>query len=95
MNTSTAGVAANYHVYSTVIKKVKKKTTTRLKVVDFTPAYNPSTNTITLEVRSTKPFAKAGGEITISGVTDEAGTLLDASDTVFEIGKNGKSIGPI
>ncbi len=95
MNSSTAGLPANYHVYSTFIKKAKKTTHTSLKPVGFTSSYNPATNTVTLEVKSTQPFAKAGGEITISGVTDQAGTLLDASDTVFIIGKNGKSVGPL
>ncbi len=95
MNSSTAGQRANYNVYSTFIKKVKKTTHTSLKPVGFTSSYNPATNTVTLEVKSTQPFAKSGGEITISGVTDQAGTLLDASDTTFIIGKNGKSVGPL
>ncbi len=95
MNSSTAGLPANYHVYSTFIKKVKKTTVTSHKTVNFTSSYNPATNTVTLEVKSTQPFAKAGGEITIAGITDQAGTPLDASDTTFIIGKNGKSVGPL
>ena len=91
MNSSTAGLAANYHVYSTVIKKVKKKTFTNHIRVNFTPLYNSATNTVTLEVKSTKPFAK-GGQVTISGVTSLAGVPLDSSDTVFTVNNNAKSI---
>ncbi len=84
MNASTAGLAGNYHVFSEVVKKVKKKTVTTLKPVNFSVSYSDSSNTVTVNLKTTKPFAK-GGEITISGVTSQTGVLLNPSDTVFTI----------
>ena len=91
MNSSTAGLAANYHLFANVVKKVKKKTTTTLKPVPFTVSYSQSSNAVTINVSSTKPFAK-GGKITVSGVTSQAGTLLSSSDTTFTITANAKGI---
>ncbi len=91
MNSSTAGLAGNYHLFANVVKKVKKKTTTTLKPVPFTVSYSQSSNAVTINVSSTKPFAK-GGQITVSGVTSQAGVLLSASDTTFTITANAKGI---
>ena len=91
MNSSTAGASVDYHVDSKVTTRVKKKPATSYKPVSFTTSYNPATNTVTLNVKSTKPFAK-GGQITISGVTSQAGAPLDSSDTVFTINNKAKSI---
>ena len=93
MNPSTAGSSANYHVFSKVIKPGKKKSVTSLKPVNFTTSYNPATDTVTLNVKSSQPFAK-GGEITISGVTDQAGALLNTSDALFIISPKAKSVTP-
>ena len=91
MNPSTAGAPADYHVDSKAITRGKKKSATKYNPVSFRPFYNPTTNTVTLFVKSTKPFAK-GGQITISGVTSQAGAPLDSSDTVFTVNNNAKSI---
>ncbi len=91
MNSSTAGLAGNYHLFANVVKKVKKKTTTTLKPVPFTVSYSQSSNAVSINVSSTKPFAK-GGQITVSGVTSQAGVLLSASDTTFTITANAKGI---
>ncbi len=98
MNPSTAGLAANYQVDSAVTKRVKKKSTTVLQPVNFTAAYNPSTNSVTLTIKGKQPFAK-GGQIKViatppNGVTSAAGGLLDANDTVFTILAKGKGITP-
>ena len=69
---ATAGLAGNYHVFSEVVKKVKKKPVTTFKPANFTVSYSDSSNTVTVNLKSTKPFAK-GGEIMISGVTSQAG----------------------
>ena len=93
MNSSTAGSPANYHVYSTASKPGKKKSATSLKGVAFTTGYNAATNTVTLNVKSSVPFAK-GGEITVSGLTDQAGTPLNVSDSLFVISPKAKSVTP-
>ena len=91
MNPATAGLLADYHVFSKVTKPGKKKAAPTLKPVSFAPSYNAATNSVTLTIKSSKPFAK-GGEITVSGVTDQAGTLLNASDTTFTILPNAKRV---
>jgi hypothetical protein len=91
MNSSTAGLAGNYHVFSDIVKKVKKKTTTTFKPVPFSVSYSQANNAVTVNVKRTKPFAK-GGEIMISGVTSQAGVLLNSSYTVFTITANAKGI---
>ena len=83
---------ATIDLYATTTKRVKKKTVTTEKAVSFTPSYDPSTNTVTLTLSSTKPFAKSGGEITISGVTSQAGTLQSPAEAEFLITKNAKGI---
>ena len=98
MNPSTAGLAANYQVDSAITKRVKKKRTTVLQPVNFTAAYNASTNSVTLTIKGKQPFAK-GGQIKViatppNGVTSEAGGLLDANDTVFTILAKVKGITP-
>ena len=91
MNAATAGVTTDYQVFSNVIKKVKKQTTTTDKPVPFSVSYNPAQNAVTINVKSTKPFAK-GGEITIRGVTSQAGIALSSSDTTFTILVKAKGI---
>ena len=91
MNSSSAGLAGNYHVFSQVVKKVKKKKTTIFTPTPFSVSFNQTNNTVTVNVKSTKPFAK-GGKITISGVTSQAGVLLDPKDTTFTITANAKGI---
>ena len=90
MNSATAGLAANYQVTSTSTKRVKKKTVTVHTPVILTSAvYNPSTNSVTLNIQGNPKFA-TGGEITVngsppSGVSSEGGVHLDASDIEFTI----------
>ena len=83
---------ATFDVFSTVTKHVKNKKVTTQKPVSFTPSYDPSTNSVTLIVKSTKPFATSGGEVTISGVTSQAGTTQSPGELEFVIAKNAKGI---
>ncbi len=85
---------ATIDVYSTVKPHGKKKTGNTLKPVSVTPSYDPSTNSVVLNLTSTKPFATAGGEITISGVTSQAGTPQSPAEVTFVITKNAKTIQP-
>ena len=82
---------ATFNVYSTLTKR-GKKTITKQKPVSFTRSYNPSTNSVTLIVKNTKPFAKAGGEITITGVTSQAGVAQSPGELEFVVTKNAKAI---
>jgi hypothetical protein len=84
--------SATIAVLSTTTKRAKKKTVTTKKAVRFTPSYDPSMNTIILTLKSTTPFAKAGGEITISGVTSQTGADQSPSELEFVITKNAKGI---
>ena len=88
---SSAGSPGSYQLFSTVTKKVKKSTAPSFKPVGFKTSYSPATNTITLNVKSATPFAN-GGEITISGVTDQSGTALTTSDTVLTILAKAKQV---
>ncbi len=91
MNAATAGVAGDYHVFSKVVKKGKKGSTTTLKPVAFSVSYGAANDEVMIGVSSTKPFAK-GGEITLSGVTSQAGVALAAADLTFTITTNAKGI---
>jgi len=98
MDPSTAGLAANYQVESAVTKRVKKKRMTVLQPVNFTAAYNQSSNSVTLTVKG-KPTFATGGQIKVfaalpNGVSSEAGVLLDSSDTVFTILAKAKGVAP-
>jgi hypothetical protein len=91
MNSSTAGLASNYQVLSEVVKRVKKKTTTTFKPVNFSVTYSPTTDSVTVNLKNAKQFVE-GGEITISGVTSQAGVPLDSSDAVLSIQPKAKNI---
>jgi ELWxxDGT repeat protein len=91
MNAATAGLSSDYQVVSNLIKKVKKKPTTTHKPVRFSVSYNPATDIVTISVKNSKPFAK-GGEITILGVTSQAGVALNSSDTTLTILAGAKGI---
>ncbi|MFI5456840.1 MAG: hypothetical protein ACHRXM_15455 [Isosphaerales bacterium] len=98
MDPSTAGLGANYQVDRAVTKRVKKKRMTVLRPVNFSAAYNQSTNSVTLTIKGKQPFAK-GGQIKViasppNGVSSQAGVLLDTSDTVFTILAKAKAITP-
>ena len=88
---SSAGSKGSYQLFSTVTKKGKKNTAPSFKPVGFTTSYNPATNMVTLNVKSATPFAK-GGEIKISGVTDQSGTALNTSDTILTILAKAKRV---
>ncbi len=60
MNPSTAGLDANYQVYSVVTKRVKKKATTVLDPVNFTVAYNPSTDAVDLTIHAQTEVREGG-----------------------------------
>ncbi len=91
MNSATAGLAANYQVFSETVKKVKKTKVTTWKPVSFSVSYTPATDSVLLGLKSTTPFAK-GGKITISGVTSQAGVALSLSDDVLLISPKAKGI---
>ena len=91
MNSANAGVNSNYHVFSETVKKVKKKNVITYKPVTVTVTYSPSTDSVSLNLSSNKPFAK-GGEIMISGVTSQAGVASSAADTTLNISPNAKGI---
>jgi len=85
MNPSTAGVKTYYHVFSESTTRVKKKLVPSYKPVGgLRTTYNKATNTVTLNLKSSQPFAK-GGRITISGVTSAAGVPLDPNYDLFTI----------
>jgi hypothetical protein len=98
MDPTSAGLAANYQVDSAITKRVKKKSTTVFRPVNFIAAYNPSTEAVTLTIRGKPKFAR-GGRIKViasppNGVRSAAGVLLDASDTVFTIMPKARGITP-
>ncbi len=88
---ASAGLPADYHVFSTVIKRVKRKSVTIFKPVKFTTSYNQARNSVTLSVKSKHPFSK-GGQITITGVTDQAGVPLNPIYAIFNIEPKANSI---
>jgi hypothetical protein len=91
MNSATAGLAADYRVFSNVVKKVKKQKMATHQPVPFSVSYNPALSAVTLQLKSAKQFA-LGGEITISGVTSQGGVALNSSDTTFTILVKAKGI---
>jgi hypothetical protein len=98
MNPSTAGLAGDYQLDQTVIKRVHKKTISVLESVKFTAAYNPSSHSVTLTVKG-KPKFTRGGQIKVitappDGVSSEAGVPLETSDTVFALLAKGRGIAP-
>ena len=98
MNQAVAGLASNYQVETAVTKRTKKTKTTTYKPVAITDSYNQATNTVTLTIVGKQPFA-SGGKIVINaappnGVASAVGILLNATDTVFNIGAKAKSITP-
>ena len=96
MNPASASLAANYRVDSTISKHVKKKTLAAQKSVQFTSAYNSSTDTVMLTIKGKPNFAK-GGEILVTasppgGVGSVSGLPLDARDTTLTILPKAKGI---
>jgi streptogramin lyase len=93
MDSSSASSHSNYQLFATTGKGKKKKTSP----VKFSPAFAPSTNTVTLTVTGKKnPFA-TGGQLKIvasspGGVKSQAGAFLIPSDISFKISANAKSI---
>jgi streptogramin lyase len=93
----SAAVAANYVVDTFVTKRVKRKTVTVLRPINFTASYNAATNTVSLTIRGKQKFPK-GGQITViglppSGVRDTSGEFLDGgSNAVFTISPKAKGI---
>ena len=98
MNPATAGLAANYHLSSAVIRRVKKRKVTVLQPVNVTVAYNPSAEAVTLTMQG-KPKFTDGGQLKViaaspNGGSSAAGVLLDANDTVLSIQPKARGITP-
>jgi hypothetical protein len=95
MDSGSAGLPANYELFTTS-GKGKKKKTTRLgpPIVNFVQ----STNTVTLTVKGKKNAFPTGGLLTIvaspSGVHSQAGVVLSAGSVSFTITNNAKAITP-
>ena len=65
----------------------------------MTAKYHAATNAVTLMINGTKnPFSKGGGRLTIlasseaTGVSSQAGVLLNAKYTVFSIASDATGI---
>jgi streptogramin lyase len=87
-----AGFKSNYQVEFKTTNHGK----TVLTPVTFMETYSSSKNTVTLKVSGKNPFAK-GGQINIlasskSGVTSQAGVLMNPKYTVFQISPGGGGI---
>ncbi len=91
MNASAVRIA-NSQMDATTIKRGKKS----LTPVKFTPSIDPTDQVVTLKVAGKNPFAK-GGQLTIvasspTGVSNQAGVLLNSGYTLFKISANAKGI---
>jgi streptogramin lyase len=89
---ASAALATNYQVKAKTIKNGK----TSLTSMSFSESYNKSKNTVILTVSGTNLFAK-GGQINIlaaskSGVSSQAGVLLNSKYTTFMIPPGGSGI---
>jgi hypothetical protein len=89
---ASAALKTNYQVEATTITNGR----TGLTMVSFSESYNESNNTVTLTVNDANLFAK-GGKINIlastnSGVSSQAGVLLDSKYTTFTIPSGGNGI---
>jgi len=91
MNPVTAGAQADYRVLAKVVKTVKNSTVTSFQPVAFSVSYSPASDTATIRLGSTKPFAN-GGQIVVAGVTSQYGTALSSSDTTSTILAQAKGI---
>src|SRR5262249_16384673 len=65
MNSTTAGLAANYQVDWAITKRIKKKTATQLNPVALTASYDATTHIVRLTIQGNQKFAK-GGQIKVS-----------------------------
>ena len=94
LDSSSAVNPANYDVDAVVIENVKKKQVRVLRpLTNFTVAYNPNHNDVTLDFAKAETFTN-GGRITVSnGVTALTGVSLSGT-TVFKITAGGKRIVP-
>jgi hypothetical protein len=89
---ASAALPTNYQVEAKTIKNGK----TSLTPMSFSENYSKSKNIVTLTVNGTKLFAK-GGQINIlaaskSGVSSQAGALLNSKYTTFMIAAGGNGI---
>jgi Bacterial Ig-like domain (group 3) len=94
LNTASATNPAIYEIDAVVIEKVKKKQARVLHpLTNFTVAYHPDGNTVTLDFTKAEKFAN-GGQITVlNGVTAGSGLSLSGT-TVFRITAGGRRIVP-
>ncbi len=84
----------NYELATVTIKKVKKRTDRFVHpMTDFTIAYTPGSDSVTLELGGSQAFP-TGGQITVlPGVTGNSGGAL-VGTTVFTITPGGKTVEP-
>ena len=84
----------NYELATVTIKKVKKRTDRFVHpMTDFTIAYTPGSDSVTLELGGSQAFP-TGGQITVlPGVTGNSGGAL-VGTTVFAITPGGKTVEP-
>jgi hypothetical protein len=97
MNTKTANSVSNYQVDWGALKKVKKKLVIVFHPVTFRATYNAATQSVTLKTSSPATTFAKGGELVINGsgntgVSSQAGALLDPDYTRFKISPNARAI---
>ena len=96
MDSASAGLPANYELFTTSIKGKKKKTT---RLAPPSVNFVQSTNTVTLTVKGKKNAFPTGGLLTIvsspNGVRSQAGIFLIAGSVSFTITNNAKNIMPV
>jgi hypothetical protein len=94
MNSTTVGSSSSYRLSTFVTKRVKRKTVTVPQAVGFSVAFNASNNSVRLVPSGRQTFPKSG-QITLvaSGIQSQDGGVL-ASNAVFIISPNARSISP-
>jgi hypothetical protein len=93
LDAAIASSAANFQFDTITTKRVKAKIVRVLEPINFTVAYSPATDSVTLRIAGIQAFTK-GGQITIlPGVTGSSGSVLGGV-TAFAIAPGGKAIGP-
>ncbi len=96
MDSGSAGLPANYEIFTTSIKGKKKKTT---RLAPPSVNFVQSTNTVTLTVKGKKNAFPTGGLLTIvaspNGVHSQAGVFVSAGSVSFTITNNAKNITPV
>jgi len=99
MNLASANRASNYQVVSLATKRVKGKNVSVSTRVNVAAKYDPTTRTVKLTFSAgANPLFTRGGQIMIlalspsTGVSSQAGVLLNKNYTHFKIKPNGAGI---